>query len=297
MTLFLRYLAGSSGERIENLKISPAMHEHVVAFLQHLESERKVSITTRNHRLSALKGLFSFIAYSEPLLATFCRRVTLIPFKRHEKRLLGFLEPPEMEAILDTVDRQSPTGRRDYALLLTLYNSGCRASELVGLRRADLHAESCPYIEVLGKGQRRRTVPLWKRTVVAIQTMMQDRHDADPDLFRGQRSETLTRAGVRYVVRKHARLAALVMPSLSKQNVSPHTIRHTTAVGLLRATGDLDATAKILGHASLNTTKIYTDRDRSKLAETINRIGGSVLGSDGTGWKPAESLLDWLETL
>jgi len=297
VTIFLRYLAVSSGERLESVKIGPNMHDRVISFLHHLESDRKVSIATRNHRLSAVKGLFSFVAYSEPLLAAHCRRVTLIPFKRHEKRLLAFLEPPEMEAILGTVERMSPAGRRDYALLLMLYNTGCRASEVVGLGRADVHTDSCPHIDVLGKGRRRRTVPLWKRTVVAVEAMLDDRHDAAEGLFRGQRGETLTRAGVGYVVRKHAKLAAQAMPSIAKQKISPHTIRHTTAVALLRATGDIDAAAKILGHSSLNTTKIYTDRDRSRLAETVNKMSAAVLGNDAADWMPPDDLLGWLESL
>jgi len=297
MMLFMRYLADNTGKRIDRLKIDGNMHDHVLRFLHHLESKRKVAITTRNHRLSTLKSFFLFIAYREPLAAEHCRRVTLIPPKRHTTRLLEYLEPAEMEALLGAVDTKTKTGVRNYAMLLVLYNTGCRASEVCGLSISDVNLDSPAHVEVIGKGRRRRIVPLWKRTVVVLKNMIKYRRDNDPALFIGQRGEALSRAGVRYIVRKYAKLAAKSVPSLDLKKISPHTIRHTTAVALLRATGDIDSTAKILGHSSLNTTKIYTDRDKSRLAETINRVSVSLLGENVDNWKPTEDLLMWLEAL
>lgn len=264
MVLFMRYLADSTGQRIDTLAVDDAMHDRVIRFLAYLEADRGVAITTRNHRLSALKGFFRYVAYRTPLLAGHCRRVTLIPLKKHETKLLDYLEADEMEAILDKVDRGKMAGRRDYALILLLYNTGCRASELAGMTRTDVRTGPLPHVEILGKGRRRRTVPLWQRTVRVLEAMLEERRDDKPGLFLGQRGNTITRAGVASVLKKYSRLAGASRPELAKRRISPHTIRHTTAVALLRATRDIDATSKILGHASINTTKIYTDKDPAR---------------------------------
>ena len=297
VVLFMRYLADSTGRKIDTLAIDGSIHERIVRFLAYLETERGVAITTRNHRLSVLKGFFRFVAYKDPLLAGHCRRVTLIPLKKHESKLMNYLEADEMEAILNAVDRKKKAGRRDYALILLLYNTGCRASELSGLSRVDIRIGSLAHVEFLGKGRRRRVVPLWQRTVKALGEMLKARRDDKPGLFLGQRGNALTRAGVAKIVKKYALLAAESKPELGKRRISPHTLRHTTAVALLRATGDIDATGKILGHASINTTKIYTDKDRSRLAETLNKVSASLLGSDGPEWSPSDDLLSWLESL
>lgn len=297
MVLFMRYLADTTGQRIDTLAVDDTMHDQVISFLAHLETNRGVAITTRNHRLSALKGFFRYVAYRDPLLAGHCRRVTLIPFKRHETKLLDYLEADEMEAILDQADRSKKDGRRDYALILLLYNTGCRASELAGMARADIQIGPLPHVEILGKGRRRRAVPLWQRTIRAIEAMLEERRDDKPGLFLGQRGNTITRAGVAGVVKKHSRLATAEKPELGKRRISPHTVRHTMAVALLRSTGDIDATSKILGHASINTTKIYTDKDRTRLADTLNKVGASLLGTDGPNWAPSDDLLSWLESL
>lgn len=297
MVLFMRYVADSTGRRIDTLAIDDAMHDRVLGFLAYLEAERGVAITTRNHRLSALKGFFRYVAYRDPLLAGHCRRVTLIPLKKHESKLLDYLESNEMEAILDGADRGRKAGRRDYALILLLYNTGCRASELAGMARTDIRTGPLPHVEILGKGRRRRTVPLWQRTVRALDTMLEDRRDDRPGLFLGQRGNTITRAGVASVVKKYSRLARAGNPELAKLRISPHTVRHTMAVALLRSTGDIDATSKILGHASINTTKIYTDKDRTRLADALNKVSARLLGSDGPNWAPSDDLLSWLESL
>lgn len=297
VVLFIRFLVDHTGQRTERLSLDEKTHDHVLAFLRHIEAERQVSISTRNHRLSALKSFFHFVAYREPLLAAYCRQVTLIPIKKQATKLLDYLEADEMETLLDAVDRNSPQGRRDYAALLFLYNTGCRASELAGMLRDQIALAPPAHAKILGKGRRWRTVPLWGRTIEELQAMLRDRRDDNPTLFLNQRREPITRAGVRFLVKKYAEQAARRKPEIAKRNVTPHTIRHTTAVALLRATGDMDATAKILGHASLNTTKIYTDKDRTRLAEMLSKVGASLLGAKTPEWKPSNDLLDWLESI
>lgn len=297
MVLFLRYLADSTGQHVEQLPFTDDLATHVLAFLRHIEDQRGVSIVTRNHRLSVIKSFCRFVAYQQPLLATACHRVAGIPLKRHEQKLHDHFEPEELEAMIDAASPEDAQGRRNRALLLFLYNTGCRASELAGTTISDVTFNRPQYVRILGKGRRWRTVPLWERTVVALQQMLRDRDDDKDALFIGQRGDALTRYGVAYVVREHAALVADRYPELRKRRLSPHTVRHTTAVALLRATGDIDAVSKILGHASLNTTRLYTAKDRSRLAETINRIAGEILPAEHEAWTPSQDVIRWLERL
>lgn len=296
MVLFLRHVADTTKKRIEQLVFDDGFVAHVVAFLRHLENQRGVSVATRNHRLSVIRAFCRFVAYQKPLLATACQRVSGVPLKKHEQKLIDHFEPEEMEAMIDATSTADPEGRRNRALLLLLYNTGCRASELASIAIADVTFERPQYVRILGKGRRWRTVPLWERTAVALRQMLHDRTDKDEALFIGQRRNRITRYGVLYVVREHAKLVIDRFPELRKRRLSPHTVRHTTAVALLRATGDIDAVSKVLGHASIETTRIYTAKDRSQLARTINSIATELLPTQST-WAPRQDVLAWLEKL
>jgi site-specific recombinase XerD len=295
--LFIRHLSDTTCKSPDVLAFDDGMPDHVLHFLQHLEHDRNVSIATRNHRLSALKSFCRYAAYEKPLLADCCRRVTFIPLKKHAIPLLDYLEEEEMEAILDAVDKSSPEGRRNHAILLLLYNTGCRVSEVANLTRDDYRLDPPRHIRILGKGRRWRTVPLWERTGVAIERTLRDRDDDSPHLFLGQRGNPITRFGVRHLLEKHYFLAVETMPSLKRKKVTPHTIRHTTAVAMLRASGDIDGVAKILGHASLNTTKLYTAKDNSRLAETLNKVASAFIPAEEDNWHPDAEILTWLEKL
>lgn len=297
MVLFLRFLADSTKTRVENLTMPEDLADHALTFLRMIESKRGVSIATRNHRLSVIKSFARFVAYREPLLATTCRRVAALPAKKDEEKLLDYIEPEDMESIIEAAVPSSAWGRRDRAMLLLLYNTGCRASELAGVTIDDVILDRPRHVRILGKGRRWRTVPLWERTMTAIQQMLADRKGASGALFVGQRQNALTRYGVRGVVKKYAKGVAAQRPELSSKRLSPHTVRHTTAVALLRTTGDIDAVSKVLGHASLNTTRIYTGKDRSQVAKTLDKIAQRVAPSDTAAWTPSDDLLGWLEAL
>jgi site-specific recombinase XerD len=297
MVLFLRYLSDVTGQSVDQLILTDDLGDHVMAFLNHLEETRKVSVRTRNHRLSAIKSFCRYAAYAQPLAAAACRRVTLIPLKKRVESLVEYLDTNEMEAIIATTNLTTVEGRRNHALLVLMFNTGCRVGELTQLTREQLQPGPPRHIRILGKGRKWRTVPLWDRTVKAIETMLRDRSDDTPSLFLNRCGEPLTRSGVRHLLARHCREASTKMPALTKKRISPHTIRHTTAVALLRATGDLDGVSKILGHTSLNTTRLYTAADRSRLAETLNSISAALVPAPTSEWKPEADLLSWLERL
>lgn len=294
---FLRYLADVTGQSVDMLVLTDDLGERVVSFLNHAEDTRKICASTRNNRLSAIKSFCRFAAYAQPMAASACRRVTLIPFKKGTQPLLEYLETDEMEAIIATADLGTVEGRRNHALLLLMFNTGCRVSELTSMTREQIQPGTLPHVRILGKGRKWRTAPLWERTVTAIETTMLDRRDDNPNLFLGQRGAPITRSGVRHLLARHCRQATECFSVLAKKHVTPHTIRRTTAVALLRATGDLDAVSKILGHASLNTTRLYTAADRSRLAETLNSISAALVPAPANEWKPKADLLAWLESL
>ena len=268
-----------------------------MAFVHHLEEKRNVSVRTRNHRLSAIRSFCHYVAYANPLTAAACRRVMLIPKKKGHEPLIEYLETEEMEAIIATADISTVQGRRNHALLLLMFNTGCRVSEVTSLTREQLNEGPPPHVRILGKGRKWRAIPLWDRTIQAIDVMMREREDDMPSLFLGQRGAPLTRSGVRHLLARHCQEASASMQALAQKHVTPHTIRHTTAVALLRATGDLDGVSKILGHASLNTTRLYTAADRSRLAETLNSISAAFAPGRPSEWKPDANLLTWLESL
>jgi len=297
MVLLLRFLADATGQSVDRLTLADDFADKVIAFLGHLEKDRKSCISTRNHRLSTLKSFCHFVAYAKPLMAAACRRVTLIPLKKHPESLVEYLEIEQMEAIIAAADRRTAEGRRDYALLLMLFNTGCRVSELTSMTREQLQPGPPRHVRVLGKGRKWRAVPLWERTLKAVEDMMRDRQDNKPCLFLAQRGAPLTRSGVRHLLKRHCRAASKKDPVLAKKRISPHTIRHTTAVALLRATGDIDGVSKVLGHASLNTTRLYTAADRSRLAKTLNSISSATVPAPKSEWKPEADLLAWLEGL
>lgn len=297
LVLLLRYLADVTGLSVDRLTLADDLGDRVLAFLNHLEETRKIAIRTRNHRLSAIKSFCRYVTYAQPLTAAVCRRVTLIPLKKWTEPLVEYLETNEIESIIATTDLATAEGRRNHALLLLMFNTGCRVSELTQLTREQLQPGPPRHVRILGKGRKWRTVPLWDRTAKAIETMMRDRSDDVPNLFLGQRGTPLTRSGIRHLLARHCREASEKMPVLAKKRISPHTIRHTTAVALLRATGDLDGVSKILGHASLNTTRLYTAADRSRLAETLNSISAALVPAPTSEWKPEADLLAWLESL
>ena len=294
---FLRYLADVTGQSVDILDLTDDFGDRVVSFLNYVEETRKICATTRNNRLSAIKSFCRFASYAQPLAASACRRVTLIPFKKGSQPLVEYLETDEMEAIIATADLSTVEGRRNYSILLLMFNTGCRVSELTGMLHEQIQPGPLPHVRILGKGRKWRTVPLWERTVAAIEITMRDRRDDNPSLFLGQRCAPITRSGVRHMLKRHCRQASEDLPVLAKKHVTPHTIRLTTPIALLRATGDLDAVCKLLGHACLNTTRLYTAADRSRLADTLNSISAALVPAPASKWKPEADLLSWLESL
>ena len=274
--LLLRSVERGSGRPCDGLSIGDIDAPQVLAFLDELERGRGNLARSRNARLAAIRSFFRYVASQDPLLLPIAQRVLAIPSKRFERPMIAHLSREQMQAILRAPDTSTRAGRRDQLLLLLMYNTGARVSEIAGLRVEDLQIDGSGgrggKLHLHGKGRKQRTVPLWQHTVQLLRTWMRELPQSsprDPLLFNA-RGLAMTRSGIASRLRAAVDGAAQRDASLARRVVSPHTIRHTTAMHMLQSGVDLSVIAMWLGHEHLQTTHQYLDADietkRSALA-------------------------------
>lgn len=298
LCLLIPFLAATTKATVDRLTISHATAEIIRRFLSHLESMRHCSVATRNQRLAALHSLARYIGERSPEHLAWCTEICRIPFKKAPRDTVGYLEKPEMDALLDVPDRTTRQGFRDYAILLFLYNSGARASEVAGLTVGDLELPGThpASVRLLGKGAKVRRCPLLASTATVLKTLAADRPATAP-VFVNRRGHAMTRFGVHDLVERHARQAASRLATLQRKRVSPHTIRHTTATHLLRAGVDINTIRAWLGHVSIETTNIYAEIDLATKAKALATC--AVEPNDGGPpiWKDNKDLFTFLRSL
>jgi integrase/recombinase XerD len=296
--LLLCYAADTLGESVDQLNVEEMDEPLVLAFLDHLENARGCAPRTRNARLAAIRTLFGYIAREEPAFTLQCQKIRTIPLKRTEYKTVEYLEEQEMQALLDTVNVDSRTGIRDSALFLLFYNTGARVSEVVGIKMADLHLSGSAYVTLLGKGRKHRSCPLWPETVQALQEYLKCRVANDQkveQLFLNANGAPITRFGIRHIIRKYAASAGSQCQSLQTKTVTPHTLRHTTAMHLLRAGNDINMVSYWLGHADINTTHIYIEIDMEMKRKMLQKTAAPVVNNTLPWQKP--DVLKWLARL
>jgi len=256
------------------------------------------SVRTRNARLTAIHSFFHFAALKAPEQAELITRVLAIPEKRFDTTLISYLTEPEIDALLAAPDRSTWTGRRNHALLLLAIQTGLRASELASLRRQDLQLEDGAYVRCFGKGRKERCTPLTRQTRQALNVWLRERggHPASP-LFPNRSGQHLTRGAIWRLVVKHAATASKQCPSLQTKNITPHTLRHTTAMRLLHAPTPIDiATIALwLGHETLETTNKYIHADMELKQRALDRT--TPPNTKPGRYRPPDPLLAFLENL
>ncbi len=245
--------------------------EVVRSFLVHLEEERGNSVATRNQRLAALHSLFRCIGRLVPELVDHAAQVQAIPLRRTSTPVMPYLDKHEIDALLVVPDRHRPQGRRDYALLLFLYNTGARATETAQVTIGDLRLDTSPSVRLLGKGRKFRSCPLWSHTTEVLRDLLGTRLDGprNAPAFLNVRGQPITRFGIHSLVARSVDKAAERVPSLRDKRISPHSIRHSTAVHLLRAGVDINTIRAWLGHVSLETTNRYAEVDLEMKAKAL----------------------------
>jgi site-specific recombinase XerD len=290
LTLLLPFVSAKLNRPVDRLTIVDVSADLVRLFLLHLEESRECGIATRNQRLAALHALARFIGEHSPEHIQWCGQLRAIPFKKTTKPVIPYLEKPEMDALLSSPNRQSAQGRRDYALLLFLYNSGSRADEAAQLLIRDLDlGASC--VKIRGKGGKERLCPLWPVTVRELAALITDR-PSDQHVFLNRRRQPITRFGVHNLVERHALKAHHKVPSLASKRVSPHT----TATHLLRAGVDINTIRAWLGHVSLTTTNVYAEIDLEMKAKALAMCQVTDQKSKRR-WRDDPSLMSFLRSL
>ena len=298
--LLLRFVAAEGRKDVSLLEIDDIGPQEVMAFLHHLESDRHNIPATRNVRLAGIHSFFRFVAGRQPENLERCQRILSIPFKRTQSRTVAYLELGEMEVVLGTTNRRTADGRRDYLLLVTMFNTGARAQEILDLRPCDLQLDKPFHARLFGKGRKERICPLWPQTADLLRSFVIERgielQSREP-LFRNHRGQPLTRFGVRYILSKYCVRAKDLIPGLSTKRLHPHSMRHSTAVHLLQAGVDLTTISHWLGHASVNTTNRYATVNLEMKREAIEKASPVGRPPRAASWRRNKSVLDWLESL
>lgn len=256
VVLLLQFMASDTSRGVEQLKISDLTAERVSKFLQFLETDRKNSVTTRNSRLGAIHVFARFLVAERPAHLGSLQRVISIRFKRGARDApIEYLEKDEMQAMLKSIDRSRPAGQRDYALFALMINTGARVQEILNIRRRDVRLEAPCQVRLLGKRNKLRLCPLWPVTAKLLREFIEQQRSSDPDpanmlLFTNVRGQQLTRFGVRYLLRKYVAKARRTLPTLGEKRIHPHSLRHGTAIALLKSGVDFATISQWMGHAS-----------------------------------------------
>jgi site-specific recombinase XerD len=264
--------------------------------LDDLEERRNNGAQSRNLRLTAIRSFFRYAALEVPIHAGLIRRVLAIPNQRQPRTLVGFLTRPEIDALLATPNKESWLGRRDYAIMLTAVQTGMRLSEMTSLRHEDVWLGTGPHIRCQGKGRKERCTPLTKTTVSVLKAWIREQQKSGSEiLFPSTRGGPLSADGVQHMLARYVALARQNCPTLSKKRVSPHVLRHSSAMELLQAGVDRAVIALWLGHESVETTQIYLDADLA-LKERVQAKTKPIRGKPGR-YQPSDTLLAFLKDL
>ena len=305
MLLLLQFTAADAKRPVDRLQVSDLTAERVAAFLNHLQSERSNGIATRNARLGAIHVFARFLAARMPEALGTLQRVIAVPYKRGAREVpIEYLERAEIEAVLQSIDRSSALGRRDYALFALMFNTGARVQEALDVRRRDVRLDAPPQVRLHGKGNKVRLCPIWPVTAKLLRAFIDelpvsDGDPADALLFTNARGRPLTRFGVRYLLRRYVAAAAKAVPSMKDKSIHPHSLRHSTAIALLKSGVDFATISQWLGHAGLNTTMRYARADIDLKRQAIAQVFPDALAPPRGGrFQPdGRDLVGWLRRM
>ena len=296
LALLLPFIGRKALAAVDRLAVDDMSADRVREFLDHIEGDRGCAVLTRNHRLAAIHSLARFIGTRSPEHVSWCSQVRAVPFKKAPKTVIGYLDKHEVDALLHVPDRRTVLGTRDHAMLLFLYNSGARADEAASLRVSSLQLGTSPSVRILGKGNKWRVCPLWPKTVNTLRPLVAAR-SPDDHVFRGRTGEPMTRFGIHRVVTSCAAAAAEGVQTMRGKRISPHNLRHTTAVHLLRAGVDINTIRAWLGHVSLDTTHVYAEVDLEMKAKALASVDIADLPGPSRRRQPIPSIVDFMRWL
>ena len=274
-------------------EITPTL---ILDFLDHLERDRGNAVRTRNARLAALRAFLKFAGRRDVSALHAVEKALGVPMKRFEQPMLGYLTREEMQAIIGHPGK-SWTTQRDHLLFRMLYNTGARVSEIIAVTRADVVLDAAACVHLHGKGRKLRTVPLWRSTVKHLRAWLRRNPDLKPAsaLLPNRAGQAMTRGNVTQRLALAVKAAAATQPQLARRRISPHLIRHTTAMHLLQADGNINVIALWLGHESPTTTHRYVEADLAMKEDALARL--LEPGDAVRRYKPPDSLMAFLKNL
>ncbi|MBF0365514.1 MAG: tyrosine-type recombinase/integrase [Oligoflexia bacterium] len=295
--LLLKFTAKKLKKNPSEILIKDWHSIFISSFLSYLEKERKNSILTRNTRLAAIHSFFHFMAFKIPERSHQIEQVLAIPQKKFTRNLVTFLEGYEIESLLKVVDQRTWFGRRDFALILLMIQTGLRVSEMVNLKMKNIHFEDRrAYIQCIGKGRKERTIPLTKQATTVLKRWINaEKLSSENLLFKSVRGGMFSRDAIEKIVKKYILLASEICPNLKTKNISPHSLRHTCAMQLLSADVDTSLIALYLGHESVETTQIYLHSDLRIKEKAMEKV--TPIKTKGKRYRLPDAILSFLETL
>jgi integrase/recombinase XerD len=294
--LLLRYASERRNRPPTKLRIEDIDAAVIGDFLTHVEKVRRNSARSRNTRLAAIRSFYRYVAMNEPAHALHCQRILAIQNKRYVRRTVDFIDRTEMEALLAAPDSATWIGRRDQAILLLALQTGLRVSELINLDCSDVVLGTGAHIRCEGKGRKQRSTPLRRDTIKTIEAWLRERAgDDDEPVFPTIRGDRLSRDAVEHIVQKYTLAASKACASLNGKRVSPHILRHSTAMELLQNGVDRTVIALWLGHESVETTQIYMHADMRLKEKALARVASTT--SRPGRYRPDDALLSFLEAL
>lgn len=299
MKLLLCFAAERLHKAVDSLTVEDLGMEQVLAFLDYLESERRCTANTRNQRLAAVRSLFTYIGRQTPELLLHAHQVCGINMKATEEKTIEYLTSEELAALTGSIDPNTNLGVRDYALVLLLFNTGARVSEIVNLKIDDIVLTGSPKINILGKGNKPRACVLWDDTVHALRAHIElrsPRKADDEHVFLNAVGDPLTRFGVTHILKKYATLAKDQCPSIATKTITPHVMRHSTAMHLLISGIEIAMIALWLGHARLETTNKYVECNMEMKRQIIENVEVPKGRRPRRKWHTPK-MLDWLDSL
>ncbi len=300
--LLLTFISKVKKVNVNTVSFTDVDKNTILEFLDWLGNERNCTTRSRNQRLSAIKSFYSYMIYEDPAHIGDWKQVMSIPQKKCERKVVQYLTSDEIKFLLERIPADSAQGRRELTMLSLLYNTGMRVSELTNLRISCIRLSEPVVIEVLGKGNKRRLVPLGEemsgllRQYLDEYRLLREGKDMHP-LFYNARGEMLTSEGVNYILNKYVKMAKIDHPECFRAKVTPHVLRHSRAVHWLQGGVDLVYIRDLMGHVSIQTTEIYAKVDskakRDALANAWSCVG--VNEPPVNGWEDKPKLLAFLE--
>ena len=293
--LLLLYFQEEKGVPANSIELRMLNRNLVSDFLDWLEAQRKVSVTTRNQRLAAMKAFAHYVQYRNPEYLENCTDIITMRLKKHEKPVIPFLTEDELKALLAQPDPSTRHGLRDLTLLSLLYDSGARVQEITDLQLKDIRLTNPAMVTLTGKGRKARQVPLMKETCTLLDTYIRNFDlNSEPltaPLFFNKKGEALSRYGITYILKKYVSKAEL---DGSARKISPHGLRHTKAMHLLRAGVNMIYIRDFLGHVDISTTEVYARIDAEMKRKVFEEKVPNFTPNTTMPWEEDKDLLQWL---